>query len=106
MDALANEIAKIKALFFRGIIRINLTVLNFKHPLARNYYYKPSNKKVARLRNIFKLKGCLWLDDKNFIKAIIDNNMLTEAFRAPSFKVNIFYYRPESIGEIPRLLLL
>ena len=32
--------------------------------------------------------------------------MLTEAFKAPSFKVNIFRHRPESIGEIPRLLLL
>ncbi|XTI91941.1 hypothetical protein V2W45_1471624 [Cenococcum geophilum] len=83
MDALADEIAKIKALFFRGIIQINLIVLNFKHPLARNYYH-----------------------NKNFIKAIINNNMLTEALKAPSLKVNIFYHRLESIGEIPKLLLL
>jgi len=106
MDALADKIAKIKASFFRGIARINLTALNFKHPLARDYYRKPSNKKIARLRNIFKLEGCLRLDDENFIKAIVDNNVLTEALRAPSLKVNTFRHRPESIGEIPRLLLL
>jgi len=46
------------------------------------------------------------LDDKNFIKAIINNNILTEALKAPSLKANTFYYRPESIGEIPKLLLL
>ena len=46
------------------------------------------------------------MDDENFIKAIVDNNMLAEAFRAPSFKVNIFYYRLKGIGEILRLLLL
>jgi hypothetical protein len=74
--------------------------------LARDYYRKPSNKKIARLRNIFKLKGCLQLDDKNFIKAIINNNILAEALRAPSLKVNTFHYGPEGIGEIPRLLLL
>ncbi|OCK89149.1 uncharacterized protein K441DRAFT_585511, partial [Cenococcum geophilum 1.58] len=85
---------------------INLTALNFKHPLAHNYYRKLSNKKIARLRNIFKLEGCLQLDDENFIKAIIDNNVLAEALRAPGLKVNIFRHRPESIGEIPRLLLL
>jgi len=106
MDALADEIAKIKVLFFRGIIRINLTALNFKYPLARNYYYKPFNKKIIRLKNIFKLEGCLRLDNENFIKVIINNNMLIKALRAPNFKANIFYYRPESIGEIPRLLLL
>ena len=106
MDTLANEIAKIKVSFFKGITRINLTALNFKHPLARDYYRKPSNKKIVRLRNIFKLKGYLRLDDENFIKAIINNNILTEALRAPSLKANIFRHRPESIGEIPRLLLL
>ena len=46
------------------------------------------------------------MDDKNFIKAIVDNNVLTEALRAPNLKVNIFYYKLEGIGEIPRLLLL
>ena len=106
MDALADKIVKIKALFFRGVAQINLAALNFEYPLARDYYYKPSDKKIAQLKNIFKLKGCLWLDDKNFIKAIIDNNVLTEALRAPSFKVNIFYYGLKGIGEILRLLLL
>ena len=83
-----------------------MAALNFKYPLARNYHRKPSNKRIAQLRNIFKLEGCLQLDDKNFIKAIVNNNVLAEAFRAPSLKVNIFRYRPEYIGEIPRLLLL
>ena len=46
------------------------------------------------------------MDDENFIKAIVDNNVLIEAFRAPGFKANIFRYRLKSIGEIPRLLLL
>ena len=47
MDALADKITKIKALFFRGVAQIDLAALNFKHPLARDYYYKPSNKKIA-----------------------------------------------------------
>ena len=32
--------------------------------------------------------------------------MLTEALKALSLKANIFCYRLESIGEIPRLFLL
>jgi hypothetical protein len=45
------------------------------------------------------------LDDENFIKAIVDDNILIEALRAPSLEVNIFYYRLKGIGEISRLIL-
>jgi len=47
MDALADKIAKIKALFFRGIARINLTAFNFEYPLARDHYRKLFNKKIV-----------------------------------------------------------
>ena len=46
------------------------------------------------------------MDNKNFIKAIVDDNMLAKALKAPSLEVNIFHYRLKGIGEIPRLILL
>ncbi|OCL03052.1 hypothetical protein AOQ84DRAFT_420650 [Glonium stellatum] len=104
MDASADEIARVKAQFFRGIAQIDLTALNFDHPLARNYHRQPSSKKIARLKNIFTLENCLRSDEENFIDAIVDDDMLAEALQVSGLEANAFRHRPEGM-EIPRLLI-
>ena len=54
IDMLGKDFTAIKAQCFRGVAKVDLKALNFKHPLARKYYYRPSKKKVTVLKNIFK----------------------------------------------------
>ena len=58
MDTLGKDFAAIKAQCFRGVIKVNLKALNFKHPLVYKYHYRPSKKKVTVLKNVFKKTSC------------------------------------------------
>ncbi|XTI85589.1 hypothetical protein V2W45_1196816, partial [Cenococcum geophilum] len=74
--------------YFRGVAKINLRALNFGHPLARKYHYRPSKKKVTVLKNIFKKTSYNRLTKEHFIKAIMDNNILVNALRVSSINKN------------------
>jgi len=91
IDILDKDFAAIKAQYFKGVVKINLRALNFRYPLARKYYYRPSKKKVIVLKNIFKRTSYNRLTKKHFIKAIIDNNALADALRVSSINKNILY---------------
>ena len=91
MDTLDKDFVAIKAQYFRGVAKINLKALNFEHPLARKYYYRPSKKKVIVLKNIFKRTSYNRLTKEHFIKAIIDNNTLIDALRVSSIDKNTLY---------------
>ena len=86
---LDKDFAAIKAQCFRGVTKINLKALNFKHPLACKYYYRPSKKKVIVLKNIFKRTSCNRLTEEHFIKAIVDDDTLVDALRVSSIDKNI-----------------
>jgi len=91
MDTLDKDFAAIKAQYFRGVAKVNLKALNFKHPLARKYYCRPSKKKVIVLKKVFKRTSCDQLTKEHFIKAIIDNNALINALRVSSINKNTLY---------------
>jgi hypothetical protein len=91
MDTLDKDFAAIKAQYFRGVAKINLRALNFEHPLARKYYYRPSKKKVTVLKNIFKKTSYDQLTKEHFIKAIIDDNTLADTLRVSSTDENTLY---------------
>ncbi|KAF2650673.1 hypothetical protein K491DRAFT_666825 [Lophiostoma macrostomum CBS 122681] len=74
-----EELSKIKATCFRGIARIQLTALNFDHPLVQRKHRSVSQKNVRRLRGIFEKVGCLRLQEENFINAIVDDASLDDA---------------------------
>ena len=88
---LDKDFAAIKAQYFRGVAKIDLKVLNFKHYLARKYYYRLSKKKVTVLKNVFKRTSCDQLTKEHFIKVIIDNNTLVDALRVSSINKNTLY---------------
>jgi hypothetical protein len=58
IDILGKDFAVIKVQCFRGVIKVDLKVLNFEHPLARKYYCGLSKKKVIVLKNVFKRISC------------------------------------------------
>ena len=58
INILGKDFAAIKVQCFRGVAKINFKVLNFKHLLARKYYYRLFKKKVIVLKNIFKRINC------------------------------------------------
>ncbi|XTI87034.1 hypothetical protein V2W45_1236413 [Cenococcum geophilum] len=91
INTLDKDFAAIKAQYFRGVTKINLRALNFGHPLARKYYYRPSKKKVIVLKNIFKRTSCNRLTKKHFIKAIVDNNVLADTLKVSSINKNTLY---------------
>ncbi|OCK87166.1 uncharacterized protein K441DRAFT_595380, partial [Cenococcum geophilum 1.58] len=80
-----------KAQCFRGVVKINLKALNFEHSLARKYYCRPFKKKVIVLKNVFKKTSYNRLTKEHFIKAIVDNNVLTDALRVFSINKNTLY---------------
>ncbi|OCK88040.1 uncharacterized protein K441DRAFT_591112, partial [Cenococcum geophilum 1.58] len=86
-----KDFAAIKAQCFRGVVKVNLKALNFKHPLARKYYCGPSKKKVIVLKKVFKRTSCDRLTKEYFIKAIVDDNTLIDALRVSSINKNTLY---------------
>ncbi|OCK93161.1 uncharacterized protein K441DRAFT_567194 [Cenococcum geophilum 1.58] len=91
MNTLGKDFAAIKAQCFRGVAKIDLKALNFEHPLAYKYYRGLSKKKVIFLKNIFKKTSYNRLTEEHFIKAIIDNNTLIDAFRVSNINKNTLY---------------
>ena len=57
--------------------------------MARKYYCRLFKKKVTVLKNIFKRISCNRLTKEYFIKAIIDDDILVNAFRVSNIDENI-----------------
>jgi len=91
IDTPGKDFAAIKAQCFRGVAKVDLKALNFKHPLARKYYHGLSKKKVIILKNVFKRTSYNRLTKEHFIKAIIDNNALVDTLRISSINKNTIY---------------
>jgi hypothetical protein len=100
IDILGKDFTVIKAQCFRGVVKVDLKVLNFKHPLAHKYYYRLFKKKVTVLKNVFKRTSYDQLTKKHFIKAIVDNNTLTDTLRVSNINKNTLYQKEDTI-KIP-----
>ena len=70
--------SKLKATYFRGVVRVQLDALNF-HPLVQQKRRKVSQKNVRQLQKIFEKVGCLRLQEENFINAVVDDASLDDA---------------------------
>ena len=54
IDTLNKDFVAIKAQYFRGVVKIDLKILNFKHPLVRKYYCRLSKKKGYSPKKYFQ----------------------------------------------------
>jgi hypothetical protein len=71
-----NELAALRTECYRGIARVRLSALNFRHPLAIAQHRELSLSNVQRLENIFQHNGCLRLEEENVINAIVPDDEL------------------------------
>lgn len=84
------ELAIIKGRHYRGIAKVNLQALKFDYPLVREKHRKLSIPNVERLKGIFRRNGCLRLQEKNFINAIIDDSTLQDSLSLIGSSIDAF----------------
>ncbi|ORX91555.1 hypothetical protein BCR34DRAFT_649961, partial [Clohesyomyces aquaticus] len=77
-----KELAVIKAGAYRGIAKIQLSALNFEHPLVQQEHRKVSIQNVRRLQRVFERNGCWRLQEENFVNAIVDDVTLNASLAA------------------------
>ncbi len=63
-------------LCFHGFARVELPVLKFGTSTDSGSHRPVSERNVSRLVRIFKTEGCHRSDPNNFIKAVVDANVL------------------------------
>jgi hypothetical protein len=66
---------------FKGFARVNLSALNFSHPLSARHR-RVSEKKVSRLLRIFRAEGCNRDDEKHFVTGVVRDEQLGGAVRS------------------------
>ena len=64
---------------YRGIARVPLNSLNFKHNLVKKKHRDISQQNVLHLVEVFERNGCLRLQEEHVIDAVIRDEDLVEA---------------------------
>jgi hypothetical protein len=73
------ELRKQKLRCYRGIARVSLESLTFRHALAENKHRAISQENVRRLKRIFEHNGCLRLQEEHVINATVHDDDLDAA---------------------------
>lgn len=74
-----KELSKLKATYYRGLVRVPLRALNFHHKLVQQKHRVVLAKNVRRIHKIYQKSGCLRLQEENFINGVIDDDALNDA---------------------------
>lgn len=85
-----QELATLKIESYRGIARIPLDSLDFKHSLVQRQHREISLQNVHRIRGIFERTGCLRFDGDNIVNAIIADSDLKEALESANITAASF----------------
>ncbi|KAF2849418.1 hypothetical protein T440DRAFT_126264 [Plenodomus tracheiphilus IPT5] len=72
-------LAKDRLNCYRGIARVSLDSLNFRHSLVRKKHRDISQQNVLHLVEVFERKGCLRLQEEHVIDAVVRDEDLKEA---------------------------
>lgn len=85
-----QELATLKIESYRGIARIPLSSLDFRHSLVQKQHREVSLQNVHRIRSIFERTGCLRFEGDNIVNAIIADSDLEEALESANITTTSF----------------
>lgn len=75
---------------YRGIARVPLESLDFRHALTQDQHRPESEENIRRLQKIFARTGCLRLQDENVINALVEEDDLALALTATNITKHEF----------------
>ncbi|EOA87100.1 uncharacterized protein SETTUDRAFT_31400 [Exserohilum turcica Et28A] len=79
MELLDEDFATKKLTCYRGIARLPLDALGFRHSTVLDKHREVSLENVRRLERIYGQVGCLRLQDENVVNAIVEDDHLIAA---------------------------
>jgi len=83
-------LAKDRLKCYRGIARVSLDSLCFKHSLVRKKHREISQQHVLHLVEVFERNGCLRLHEEHIIDAVVRDEDLNEALSREEISKEIF----------------
>ena len=104
MDLPPEELAILKAKYYRGLARIPLELLDFSNEIVKKKHRSLSLKNVARVGKIFARVGCQRLEATNFINGVVSEAALNDALSSSQANVEQLLCAREG-DELPLLNL-